>query len=121
MAVKRVSAVVGTGSLGPSVKFWTAVLGAAPTFVDGDRWAQFDVAGSRLSVGAGPERPTAPVAVMVAVDDLDSFCAAASAAGLSIGEVLVGAHEKRVALMGPSGEEVIAYQAIQSSPAAANP
>ena len=38
-----------------AAKVWAALLGVAPTFVDGDRWAQFDVNGKRIAL-AGTDR-----------------------------------------------------------------
>ncbi len=108
MAVKRVSVVVGADALAVSVEFWKSVLGIDPTFVDGERWAQFDVGGARLSLGAGAERP-ATTSVMVAVDDLDGFRASVAVAAASA--VVDGPHERRVTFSGPAGETVIVYQA----------
>ena len=107
--VERVSVVVPAESLEPSVAFWTSLLGA-PTFVDDRGWAQFDVGsgGGRLAVGAAGERPEG-VTVMVKVSSLDDAVAGLRAAGVEIGDVEVGAHERKASLRGPAGEHVVLY------------
>ena len=111
MAIKRVSTVVGAVNLAGSVAFWKTVLGTDPTFVDGERWAQFDIGPVRLSLGAGSENPGG-AAVMVSVDDLDGFCADLRSAGIDPGPETTGPHERRVTFRGPAGETVIAYAAL---------
>ena len=102
---------MGADDLAGSIVFWKTVLGTDPTFVDGERWAQFDVGPVRVSLGAGTEHP-GNAAVMVSVDDLDGFCAGLRSAGVEPGVVAVGPHERRVTFRGPGGEVVIAYQAL---------
>ena len=42
-----------------AVERWEQLLGLPPTFVDGDRWAQFDV-GGRGSLWRAPTGPPKP-------------------------------------------------------------
>lgn len=91
-----------------SVRFWSALLGD-PTFTDEDRWAQFDVGSTRLSLGAGVEDPGATT-VMIKVDELEDAVAELNAAGIHAGAIEEGSHERRVRVSGPTGEAVLLYR-----------
>ena len=55
MSIESFATVIPVPDLHEAVAFWQQLLGTEPTFVDGDRWAQFDVGGRRISL-AGADR-----------------------------------------------------------------
>ncbi|MEU4445286.1 hypothetical protein AB0K14_21740 [Actinosynnema sp. NPDC050801] len=112
MAAERIAPVVPTDDLAGAVERWSALLGVAPTFVDGDRWAQFDVAGGRLAL-SGADRVHDGPAMLVKVPDLEEARVRAQALGFQVGEISTGPHERRCVAVGPDG-----YAAILHSPLA---
>ncbi len=105
MAAEKLNAVLPADDLAGAVAWWSELLGVEATFVDGDRWAQFDLGGGRLAL-AGADRASDRAGVMVKVDDLDT--AAAALAGC--GPVEEGPHERRATVIGPDGTPVTLYQ-----------
>ena len=105
---EKISIVLPVPDLAAAVAVWREVLGTEPTFVDGDRWAQFDHAGTRLAL-AGTDRVADEPGVMVKVADLDGACERLRQAGCTVGEASVGAHERRAAATGPGGWPIILY------------
>lgn len=99
MSAERLSSVVPVDDMAAAVVSWTVVLGVEPTFVDGDRWAQFDVGGSRLNL-AGADRSTDDPGLMVKVTDAPSSRELYQAAGIATSELTVGTHEVRFELVG---------------------
>ena len=99
MAVERISTVVPVDDLAGAVARWSAVLGADPTFVDGDRWAQFDVGPSRIAL-AGTDRSADRTGGMRKVDDAAAARAAYEAAGVAVGPMVEGPHEYRFEVEG---------------------
>ena len=99
MNIERISSVVPVDDLGAAVTQWATLLGTEATFVDGDRWAQFDVGTARLAL-AGTDRASDAAGVMIKVDDIDAARDAYSAAGLSVGTITDGAHERRADIDG---------------------
>jgi hypothetical protein len=102
MAVEGITPVVPVDDLVAAAKFWELVLGVAPTFVDGDRWAQFDVGPRRLAL-AGTDRVTDEPSLMLKVGDLDAARSQVTAAGATAGEVQEGPHELRFLATTPYG------------------
>lgn len=111
MTAERIATVIPTDDLDGAVKQWSALLGVEPTFVDGDRWAQFDVAGGRLAL-SGADRVHDGPAVLVKVADLDHARAQAEAMGLEVGEIGVGPHERRCVVIGPDDYAVILHSPL---------
>ena len=114
ISVQRVSTVVPTDDLAGALRVWKGLLGVEPTFVDGDRWTQFDVAGARIAL-SGTDRVhgahDAP-ALMVRVADLEEARADALAMGLKAGEVTRGPHESRCVVTMPGPCAVILYSSL---------
>jgi catechol 2,3-dioxygenase-like lactoylglutathione lyase family enzyme len=108
---EKLSMVLPVPDLAAAVAVWTEVLGTDPTFVDGDRWAQFDHAGARLAL-AGTDRTSDQPGVMVKVKDLDDACGRLRKAGCSVGEPSAGAHERRATATGPGGWPIILYSPL---------
>jgi hypothetical protein len=106
--VEKLSMVLPVPDLAAAVAVWTEVLGTGPTFVDGDRWAQFDHAGARLAL-AGTDRLADEPGVMLKVEDLGAACEVLRQAGCTLGEPSTGVHERRVVATGPGGWPIIAY------------
>jgi hypothetical protein len=102
MAAESITPVLPVDDLGAAVEFWSSVLGIAPTFVDGDRWAQFDLGSRRLAL-AGSDRLTDQPSVMVKVSDLEAVREQIGASGASIGEIESGSHELRFLAHTPFG------------------
>ena len=97
MAALSISTVIPVDDMTAGVAHWTALLGVEPTFVDGDRWAQFDVNGTRVSL-AGADRSSDDPGVLVKVDDLDARVATLREVGIDVTDPETGPHERRVVL-----------------------
>jgi hypothetical protein len=110
MSTERLSTVLPVDDLAAGVAFWTTALGAGPTFVDGDRWAQFDVGPHRLAL-AGADRTADVAGVLVKVDDLEATRAGLLAGGLQVGEIETGPHERRCTATAPGGWALTFYVA----------
>jgi hypothetical protein len=108
MNVERIATVIPVADLASAVEAWTTLLGATPTFVDGDRWAKFDVAGARIAL-AGSDRTSDDPGLMLKVPDLDEARAQAQAQGLAVTEPQMGPHEVRATVTGPGGVPVVLY------------
>jgi hypothetical protein len=108
MEVERVTTVLPVSDLAEAVQTWTAVLGTAPTFVDGDRWAQFDVGGARIAL-SGTDRVSDDAGVMLKVADLEAARGELAASGLTAGDVETGPHEVRCLVTGPDGVPIVLY------------
>ena len=59
MTATSVSSVIPVTNMTAAVERWEQLLGLPPTFVDGDRWAQFYV-GGRGSLWRAPTGPPKP-------------------------------------------------------------
>lgn len=110
-SVERLGFVLPVDDMSEAVTFLADLLGTQPTFVDGDRWAQFDLGAVRLSL-SGTDRVANAPGIMVKVGDLDEACAALAAVGKSAGPIAVGAHERRSVVNGPGGWPVVLYSAL---------
>ncbi|MFK8250632.1 VOC family protein [Ancylobacter terrae] len=114
MTVKRLQNVyVRSAELAESRRFYEAVLGLTPKFVDGERWVQYDAGGANFAVGAPEEFPdgaSGAVAVFE-VADLDAHRSAIAAAGLAVvGNRDMGPHGRTLTLIDPSGNYVQLYE-----------
>ena len=106
------SSVFPAQKLAEGVQFLSAVLGVEPTFVDGERWAQFDLNGARLSLAAGGE--SAGVAqAMVKVADAAATAERLAHAGYDVAGPVTGPHEVRFSVTGPDGWSVVVYQPLK--------
>jgi hypothetical protein len=108
MDIEGVATVLPVDDVPVAAEVWAALLGVAPTFVDGQRWAQFDVAGRRIAL-AGTDRMSNLPGVMLKVANLDAARARAAGQGLSVGPVQPGPHEDRCLVETPGGWPVILY------------
>jgi catechol 2,3-dioxygenase-like lactoylglutathione lyase family enzyme len=108
VSVQGFNPVFPVPNLDEAVRFWTAALGAEPTFVDGDRWAQFDVGGRRLAL-AGTDRTSDQAGVMVKVDDLEQAREQLRSQGVETSEPERGAHEIRSTAVAPGGWSIVLY------------
>jgi len=111
--IQGLNPVLPVDDLNQAVGVWSALLRAGPTFVDGDRWAQFDVGGRRLAL-AGTDRVSDRAGVMIKVTDLAASLDAARGQGLDVGEPQEGPHEVRCVVMTPGGWPAILYQPRKS-------
>ncbi|MGX6449517.1 VOC family protein [Patulibacter sp. S7RM1-6] len=110
MTAVRLHPVLPVDDLEEAVAFWTAALGVEPTFVDGDRWAQFDVGASRVAL-AGRDRTADVAGVLVKVEDLDATRAELVARGLEVTAIEAGPHERRCTATAPGGWVTTFYAA----------
>jgi hypothetical protein len=108
VVVESFSTVIPVPDLAEGVAFWARLLGVGPTFVDGDRWAQFDVGGRRLAL-AGSDRFAYVPSVMVKVDDVEAAREQLMAAGADVSEIADGAHERRFTAVAPGGWTIAVY------------
>ena len=111
MDIEGVATVLPVDDVAAGAEIWAALLGVAPTFVDGQRWAQFDVAGRRIAL-AGTDRMSNLPGVMLKVADLDAARARAAGQGLTVGPVQLGPHENRCLVETPGGWPVILYSPL---------
>jgi hypothetical protein len=110
MDVENLATVLPVDDVATAAATWSALLGVAPTFIDGQRWAQFDVAGRRLAL-AGTDRVSNLPGVMVKVADLEAAIARAADQGLSVGPIQDGPHERRCMVEAPGGWPLVFYSA----------
>jgi hypothetical protein len=111
MEIERLSVVLPVDDLAVAAAEWAGLLGVEPTFVHGERWAQFDVAGTRISL-AGTDRVGDRAALMVKVPDVPGARADALRRGRDAGELESGPHEVRCTVEGPGGTPVVLYAPI---------
>jgi hypothetical protein len=105
---EKLAVMLPSDDITSAVAIWTELLGVTPTFVDGDRWAQFDVNGSRLAL-AGADRVSDRAGVMIKVFDVTAARARAIKLGLEAGDLVEGHHEIRCSVCGPDGWPVVFY------------
>ncbi len=110
MDVQGVTPVLPVPDVAEAAAVWSALLGVPPTFVEGDRWAQFDVAGKRVAL-AGTDRVSDRAGVMIKVGDVAAARDAARAAGMQTGDIQEGPHELRCVVTAPGGWPVVLYAA----------
>jgi hypothetical protein len=108
MDIEGVATVLPVDDVVAAAKTWAALLGVAPTFVDGERWAQFDVGGRRIAL-AGTDRVSDLPGLMIKVSDLDAARARAVEQGLKVGPVQEGPHELRCLVESPGGWPLVFY------------
>ena len=108
MDIQGVTPVLPVDDVEAAAKVWAGLLGVPATFVDGDRWAQFDVAGKRIAL-AGTDRTSDQAGLMIKVGDLAAARDQAVAAGLDVGAIQEGPHELRCTLTAPGGWPVTLY------------
>ncbi|HEV2362783.1 MAG TPA: VOC family protein [Caulobacteraceae bacterium] len=110
MEIQSLTTLLPVDDLAAAVAFFEGLFGREPTFVDGDRWAQFDLAGRRLAL-AGRDRPSVRAGIMVKVDDLEAARRRVGELGFEAGEIEEGPHERRFTAAGPGGWPVVCYAA----------
>jgi len=108
MTARSLATVLPVDDLPTAVAIYTRLLGIDPTFVDGDRWAQFDLAGRRLAL-AGSDRVSELPGLLIRVTDLAAARADAAGLGLHVGAIQAGPHEDRCVVTGPGAWPVILY------------
>jgi hypothetical protein len=94
MTATSVSSVIPVTNMTAAVERWEQLLGLPPTFVDGDRWAQFDVGGTRVSL-AGTDRTAETPGLMIKTEHLETLRELLKESGLIVSELVDGIHETR--------------------------
>lgn len=107
--IEKLATVLPVSNVALAANAWSELLGAAPTFVDGDRWAQFDVGGGRLAL-AGIDRTSDDAGLMVKVADVEIVHQKLSQNGRQPTSIASGPHERRFTVAGPGGVPVTFYQ-----------
>lgn len=105
------AAIFPAARLADGVRFMADVLGVEPTFVDGRRWAQFDLGGARLALASGAESSGA-AQVMVKVADAAAAAERLARAGYDVAGPVAGPHEVRFSVTGPDGWSVVGYEPV---------
>jgi hypothetical protein len=108
MQIERIGFVCPVPDVADAVRTMSLLLGAEPTFADGDRWAQFDVAGVRIAL-AGTDRVSDAPGLMIKVDDCEVAARELRDAGLDVGPVASGPHERRAQATMPGGWSATLY------------
>jgi hypothetical protein len=95
------------------VSLWEELLGVAPTFVDGDRWAQFDTPSGRVCL-AGSDRSSDNISALLKVGDgrLEEARSAFAQRGFAVESVEDGAHERRCTVHYGPGSALVLYEPI---------
>ncbi|TQM33588.1 bleomycin resistance protein [Nocardia bhagyanarayanae] len=116
MSIERIGTILPTDDLPATVALLSALFGGPPTFVDGDRWAQFDVGPARVMV-AGKDREGDAAALSIKVADLDAAIAALRGVGVALADPVTGPHERRAALDATPGTpwSVVLYEPHDSA------
>lgn len=95
------------------VQFYTALLGTAPAFADGDKWIQFPSETGRFAISS-PGEAASPNVNCVVVFEVNDITAVSNAAlmqgGKIIGERDMGSHGRTMALMDPAGNVIQLFQ-----------
>jgi hypothetical protein len=111
MPVEKLTFMLPVPDLDTAVAFWKELLGVGPTFVDGDRWAQFDHGGARLAL-AGTDRPFDQPGLMVKVSGLEAACDSLRITGCPVSDITTGAHERRSVATEPGGCPLVLYEPL---------
>ncbi|MFX0577537.1 VOC family protein [Nocardia nepalensis] len=112
--IERLGTIFPADNLTAAIDLLVAVLGATPTFVDGDRWAQFDIGPTRIMLAGADERDIPSLAVKVG--DLDATLARLRTAGFAADDPVTGPHERRTSVR-PSLESPWAIVLYEAAPA----
>lgn len=117
MTIQRIGPAYPTDDLPAAVALLTAVFGAGPTLVDGDRWAQFDRNGVRV-VLAGTDRDDDTPFLAIKVDDLDLTLNRLRTSGFEVAQPVTGPHERRAVIRPAPGSawHVALYEPITPKP-----
>jgi extradiol dioxygenase family protein len=107
--VKSIASVLPVPDLPTAVRFWSEVLGTEPTFVDGDRWAQFDVAGTRIAL-AGTDRMSDRPGLMLKVECLTAVERTLEERGVEVSPREQGPHEERILVTAPGELPIVLYE-----------
>jgi hypothetical protein len=112
--VNRVAIAVPVTDMATGVSLWEDLLGVAPTFVDGDRWAQFDTPSGRVCL-AGADRSSDHTVAMLKVADgqLEPARSAFAEQGYIVEAIDEGAHERRCTVRDGNGSFAVLYEPIQ--------
>jgi len=110
-----IAMVLPVSNLGSVARLFEQLLGIAPTFVDGEKWAQFDPPGGRLCL-AGTDRTFVSAGLMIKVTDLTAARQQAERLGLTTGPIENGVHESRFVANGPDAWPLIFYAKVKGNP-----
>jgi hypothetical protein len=108
--IQNLASVFPVADMAKAVSEWSAILGVAPTFVDGDRWAQFDVNGRRVAL-AGTDRVSNAAGLMIKVTDIEAASDRLTDQGVRLGPLQEGPHELRRLVESADGWALVLYAA----------
>ena len=112
MDIQRIGFVCPVPETAEAVRALSILFGASPSFADGDRWAQFDIAGARIAL-AGSDRFSDAPGLMIKVADCHAASRELGAAGFDVAPVVSGTHEQRAQVTIPGGWTVMLYSSSQ--------
>lgn len=111
MTIQSITTVLPVSDLTAAVATWRTILGVEPAFVDGARWAQFNVGPTRIALAAGDQAVAAP-GLMIKVADLEAQSARLAQAGILVSEVRTGPHERFVEAQATDGWRATFYSPL---------
>ncbi|MEU2037052.1 VOC family protein [Nocardia niwae] len=117
MTIQRIGPAYPTDDLPTTVALLTAVFGAGPTVVDGDRWAQFDSNGVRVML-AGTDRDDDTPFLAIKVHDLDALLIRLRGKGFEVAQPVIGPHERRAVIRPApaSAWHIALYEPVATKP-----
>lgn len=90
--MSTLTTVLAVSDMRAAVEAWRKILGVEPAFVDGERWAQFNMGSARLALAGADQADRAP-ALMLKSENLDEQRAHLVASGVTVSEIKSGPHE----------------------------
>ena len=113
--LEKSAIVIPVDDMDLAVEIWGQLLGVPPTFVDGDKWSQFDAGVGRVCL-AGTDRNWSSTAGMFKTQRgrLEEAAQTLERLGFSSSAVEHGEHERRCVLTGGSDVTVVLYESLDS-------
>jgi glyoxalase/bleomycin resistance protein/dioxygenase superfamily protein len=108
VSIQSVTSVLPAGDLHEALAIWRAILGVEPAFVDGERWAQFNVGPARIALAAADQADAAP-GLMIKTSDLEAQRARLTEAGVPVSEIKAGPHENFFTVQATQGWHATFY------------
>jgi catechol 2,3-dioxygenase-like lactoylglutathione lyase family enzyme len=111
MNADPLTTVLAVSDMPAAIRAWRSILGAEPTFVDGERWAQFNVGSIRIALAGADQASRAP-SLMFKVEDLEAQRARLLEAGVSLSVIQTGPHERYFEAHATDGWRATFYAAL---------
>lgn len=92
MTIQSITTVLPVDHLPSAIASWRAILGVEPAFVDGERWAQFNIGAARIALAAGDQGGIHP-GVMIKIADIEGQRDKLLENAVAVSEIRRGPHE----------------------------